>query len=57
MAALVVSGGKSSESLLPSSVPYLQLDDCTIRLDCFDLEIDPDSVPEVFFESALRESE
>jgi hypothetical protein len=44
--ASVVGGGNRPETLLSSSIPYLQLDSFAIKLDCPDLEVDANGCDE-----------
>ena len=50
MCPSVIAGCQSSESLLTCSIPNLQLDDVVLMLDCFQFEVDADSVEKVLVE-------
>ena len=46
----IVAGSERAESLLTCSIPNLQLDDVVLMLDCFQFEVNADSVEKVLVE-------
>ena len=46
----IVAGSERVESLLTCSIPNLQLDDVVLMLDCFQFEVNTDSVEKVLVE-------